>query len=89
MTPAPEAIDQLRQQARSAADSLPPVEYPTAKKNPPVARCNSCQAPIWWGETAAGKRCPFNWDLVTATPTNESHFRTCKDAKRWSKKGRS
>jgi len=40
--------------------------------------CRSCDAAIRWGETAKGKRCPFDVE------TGESHFRTCPDSGRWS-----
>lgn len=50
-----------------------------------VSHCRSCGAAIWWGETRTGKLCPF--DIVNDEPTQESHFKTCTDAQRWSKKG--
>lgn len=50
-----------------------------------VSQCRSCGAAIWWGETQNGKRCPY--DIVNDEPTRQSHFGTCPDAKRWTKKG--
>jgi hypothetical protein len=43
--------------------------------------CRSCGAPLIWGETAAGKKCPFN-------PDGTSHFATCPDARSWSRKAK-
>jgi len=40
--------------------------------------CRSCSAPITWGESANGKRVPFD-------PDGESHFKTCPDARTWSR----
>lgn len=51
---------------------------------PTITRCRSCGAPIWWGVTDAGKSCPF--DVIDGQPTPTSHFKTCKDAKRWTRK---
>lgn len=45
--------------------------------------CRSCQAPVVWGETKAGKRAPFN--LRDGRPTDELHFSTCPQAREWSK----
>ena len=55
----------------------------------PISRCRSCAAPIWWGTTAKGKRCPFDvhtLDSVDVVASNTSHFRTCKDARDWTRK---
>ena len=49
-----------------------------------VERCRSCGAHIYWSTTDAGKLCPF--DLADGQPTRESHFKTCNDPKRWSKR---
>lgn len=49
-----------------------------------VAHCRSCNAPVWWGETAAGKRCPF--DVIDGARTQQSHFATCPQAVGWSKR---
>jgi hypothetical protein len=51
----------------------------TSPGNGDAGTCRSCGAPITWGLTAAGKRCPFN-------PDGTSHFGTCPDAKTWTKK---
>jgi len=47
--------------------------------------CRSCHAPIAWGESATGKRTPY--DVVDGHPTTISHFTTCPDAKTWSRNG--
>jgi hypothetical protein len=50
-------------------------------------RCRSCNALVWWGTTASGKRCPYDYDdELHATAT--SHFATCPQARGWSKRGR-
>lgn len=49
-----------------------------------VTECRSCQAPVYWGFTTKGKRCPMN--VVDGEATDVSHFTTCNDPKRWSKK---
>lgn len=49
-----------------------------------VTRCRSCDAPIVWGLTRSGKRCPF--DVVDGRRTETSHFTTCPQAKTWSKR---
>lgn len=49
-------------------------------KDAPSGRCRQarCQAPIWWGETAAhAKRCPFDI-RPDGTRTGTSHWRTCR-----------
>jgi len=46
--------------------------------------CRSCGALIWWGLSKAGKPCPFN--VVDGERTEVSHFTTCPDASRWSKR---
>jgi predicted RNA-binding Zn-ribbon protein involved in translation (DUF1610 family) len=53
-------------------------------KDAPAAYCRSCGTEIWWGKTATGKRCPF--DIVDGKHTAISHFSTCPDAHRWSKR---
>ncbi len=50
-----------------------------------VLACRSCMAPVWFGFTATGKRCPYN--VVDGQPTEVSHFTTCNDPQRWSRKG--
>jgi hypothetical protein len=50
----------------------------------PVTQCRSCGALIWWGRTAAGKRCCF--DVVDGARTAITHFSTCPDARGWSKR---
>ena len=50
-----------------------------------VHECRSCHAPVYWGFTEKGKRCPY--DVVDGTATRTSHFTTCPQAQAWSKKG--
>lgn len=38
------------------------------------AKCKSCEAPIFWVKTAAGKNMPVD------VATHESHFATCPNA---------
>jgi hypothetical protein len=61
--------------------------------------CRSCQAPITWAETLAGKRMPFDGEIVAVrtereratarailvidTAVTTSHFATCPDASTW------
>ncbi len=47
------------------------------------ARCRSCQTPVVWGETFAGKRCPY--DVAAQGAATVSHFATCPNAKSHSK----
>lgn len=56
--------------------------------NPSIAivQCQSCKAPIYWGLTANGKRCPYN--VIEGRATNESHFKTCPNSSDHSKKRR-
>jgi hypothetical protein len=61
------------------------VTDPTTGNKALVTECRSCRAPVYWGFTKNGKRCPF--DVVKGQPTETSHFATCPDAKTWSKKG--
>ena len=67
------------------------VEIP---EDAPIQRCRSCGAPIWWGVTAGGRRCPFDvhlaetsWTRGAAERTAITHFSTCPDARGWSKHG--
>jgi hypothetical protein len=53
---------------------------PTAR----IEHCRSCGAAVWWGKTAGGKWNPF--DVQDGERTRVTHFSTCPDAKRWSKK---
>ena len=43
-----------------------------------VGRCRSCQAPILWALTPAGKKAPLN-------PDGTNHFGTCPSADQWRK----
>jgi hypothetical protein len=45
-----------------------------------MAKCKSCGAEIYWEKTANGKLCPYDF------LTKESHFKTCPQATKWSKK---
>jgi hypothetical protein len=49
-----------------------------------VTTCRSCRAPVYWGYTAKGKRCPY--DVVDGAATEISHFATCPQAKQWTKR---
>jgi len=49
-----------------------------AQPSEATSSCRSCGAEITWGETPGGKRAPSN-------PDGTSHFRTCPDAKQWSR----
>jgi len=49
-----------------------------------IMPCRSCNRPVFFGLTAAGKRCPY--DVVDGEPTGESHFRTCTEPQKWSRK---
>lgn len=63
--------------ARYPGDAL--VIMPPGQDSP-AARCRQalCQAPIWWGVTAANnKRCPFDI-RPDGTRTGTSHWRTCR-----------
>lgn len=59
-----------------------------------VVHCRSCNAEIVWLKTKAGKSMPV--DAATVKPGDTefehgrhmSHFGTCPQAKRWSKKGK-
>lgn len=44
------------------------------------AQCRSCDSAIYWGKTAAGKPCPYDWGTET------SHFTTCPNAAQHSSK---
>jgi hypothetical protein len=72
-----DSVRLLRERARAEISTLPPTEYPTSTKKPAVARCSSCQAPVWWRHNPSGKWQPMNYDLVTAHPTSEPHHATC------------
>ncbi len=50
-------------------------------------QCRSCGAPIKWGRTAGGVRCPYDVDEA-GQKTDVSHFTTCPNAKQHSKKAR-
>jgi hypothetical protein len=41
--------------------------------------CRSCNEPIVWGETAAGRRAPFNLS------DGQNHFITCPQRREWRK----
>jgi hypothetical protein len=50
-----------------------------------VAECKSCHQAIYWGYTAAGKRCPYDVS-AEGEPTTSSHFASCPHAKQWTKR---
>jgi hypothetical protein len=41
-------------------------------------QCKSCQAPLWWITTKAGKAMPLNSDGVV-------HWATCPQSREWKK----
>jgi hypothetical protein len=47
----------------------------------PVTRCKVCGAPMWWGLTKAGKRCPF--DVTGGVRTAVTHFSTCPEVRQF------
>jgi len=49
-----------------------------------IVACRSCGAPMVWGKTANGSVCPYN--VVDGQATLISHFTTCAQAGRWSKR---
>ncbi len=51
-----------------------------------MEHCRSCGAPVMWGKTKSGKWCPF--DVQNGEKTEVSHFTTCPDASKWSKKAK-
>jgi ssDNA-binding Zn-finger/Zn-ribbon topoisomerase 1 len=78
-----ERVSENLMQRLQGAPELPLFDEPTA----PAVRieaCRSCGAPIVWGKTAQGKACPFN--VVGGQPTEESHFKTCPQARGWSRR---
>lgn len=50
-----------------------------------VLPCRSCGKPVYFGFTKAGKRCPY--DVIEGEPTDTSHFTTCTEPGKWSRKG--
>lgn len=44
-----------------------------------VKPCKLCNAPMYFGFTDAGRRCPF--DVVDGEPTRISHFTTCPNVR--------
>lgn len=61
------------------------VTDPKTGNTAAVTTCRSCNAPVYWGFTARGKRCPFNVG-EDGVATEISHFTTCPQAGRWSKR---
>lgn len=60
-----------------------------------ISKCKSCGADIGWGITKAGKKMPFDADKTfqrcferNANYFVISHFGTCPDAAKFSKKGK-
>ena len=64
----------------------PGVVDPRTGEPAMIVRCRSCDAEVYWGDTAKGRPCPYN--VVNGEATTESHFRTCPQAGSWSKKER-
>lgn len=87
------AADQLFEDLQERLNELPGVTYDELLKverharkanvyaipaGAKASRCRSCDAPIFWGKTDAGKAIPL--DLG-----GTSHFLTCPHAAKWSK----
>lgn len=77
----------------SKNDGARPVESLKVESGPKSAdACRSCQAPIVWLRTTAGKTMPVDaestWpgDLEYDKERHTSHFSTCPQASKWSKK---
>jgi hypothetical protein len=51
--------------------------------NDGIARCRSCQAPIWWRRNPSGRAQPMDYDLVTNSPTDMPHHAMCRSAAEW------
>lgn len=60
-------------------------------------RCRSCDAPIVWARTLAGKAIPVDWETTTTSEQDarevrfdparhRSHFATCPHAGAWRRK---
>jgi len=64
-------------------DPLPWSDQETAR----VIRCRSeaCRMPVYWSVTQLGKPCLFDVD-EEGTATDVSHFKTCKEPKRFTRK---
>ena len=55
-----------------------------------ITSCSSCSAPIVWGETANGKRCPFSVALLVKDKLGKwmmgTHFADCPNPGRHRKR---
>lgn len=55
-----------------------------------ITSCSSCDAPIVWGETANGKRCPFSVALLVKDKEGRwmmgTHFADCPNPERHRKR---
>ena len=49
-----------------------------------VKPCKLCGAPMYFGYTDKGKRCPY--DIVDGVPTRTSHFTTCPNVRQMDRK---
>lgn len=77
-----EGIPETLRMRLMGAPELPLFDEPTPVIQ--IKHCQSCGAPISWGFTVKGARCPF--DVVDGRPTQQSHFESCPDAAQWSKR---
>jgi hypothetical protein len=62
--------------------SFEPISLPGVRidERAPVASCNFCGGPIWWGRTARGRRNPFDVRLDGGMErTTISHWSTCPE----------
>lgn len=57
------------------------VTDPRTNASALVKPCKLCGAPMYFGYTEAGKRCPY--DVVDGEPTRVSHFTTCPKVGTW------
>ena len=69
---------------------LPPAVGIPFNPDNKIVQCDSCDAPIQWGVTDNGKRCPFSLQLLVKAKDGRymigSHFLDCPDARKHSRK---
>lgn len=81
----PSTVEALRAEARARIADRP-SSSPSPVGRPAVKHCASCSAAIWWRLNPNGKPQPMNYNLVTGTPLQESHFVTCPERDKWRKR---
>lgn len=57
------------------------VKDPLTDASALVIACRVCKAPVYFGYTEKGRRCPY--DVVDGEPTRVSHFTTCTNVREW------